>query len=596
MAAPGLGNCPICQRPVAPALQGRKNACPFCQRCFGRVDVARRHMWTCEARDGRPLPPKARRGRKLRACDGCSQLKASCNCELPCGRCSSRNIACIYSSVCHDPSHQPTSTNRTRTETPRDDRLTLAFLLRASDPTINSMVSRVAAEPARDSEAPPALKHRSVSATDLAPVSIDPRFFLLDFSNNLMDDFGSFEDMLQGSNEAPIGLNPISASTNTFSGRVNSLVADLDILAVQKPHLKQGYNQSCLNGFFTLAHFENALTAYFRRRHYHATFVHWPTFDPEKMSLHLLLAVMLVGTLYLPYRDDASDSILTVSLLELAETYIFRELKKWNNLRATLASSKEGIEVCQAAIMITSLQGSKHDAEACRRIASKRHPVLVATLRAGGLFAMKHGPLAFQRSWAEFLNQERCIRLATWAFINDAILTLFFNQPPSITLQEMSVQFPCSNELWETGSQNEFEEQRHELQDTSYPSSFSEAVSGLLKEEWTDATAASFGQLGAHNLYMIILDRWSTVWAGVLAEIPTDERKWLGIAEYAAEVAFLSRKVLELSGTEEAGDLAYLRCIAMYDTVGFHQFVRKLADDSAQVHGKGVQGHEGGLV
>jgi hypothetical protein len=40
-------------------------------------------------------------------------------------------------------------------------------------------------------------------------------------------------------------------------------------------------------------------------------------------------------------------------------------------------------------------------------------------------------------------------------------------------------------------------------------------------------------------------------------------------------VIALSRRMIELSGTEEADKSIYLQCVATYDTAIFHEFVHK---------------------
>jgi hypothetical protein len=77
--------------------------------------------------------------------------------------------------------------------------------------------------------------------------------------------------------------------------------------------------------------------------------------------------------------------------------------------------------------------------------------------------------------------------------------------------------------------------------------------------------------------FMILraLDRWDSLWVDAFARVPVDERRWLGIARHSPEVVALSRRMIELSRTEEAQKSAYLQCVATYDTVIFHEFVQK---------------------
>lgn len=71
------------------------------------------------------------------------------------------------------------------------------------------------------------------------------------------------------------------------------------------------------------------------------------------------------------------------------------------------------------------------------------------------------------------------------------------------------------------------------------------------------------------------LDRWDCLWVNALARVPVDERRWLGIAKHSPEVVAILRRTIELSGTKEAENSAYMQCIAAYDSAIFHEFVQK---------------------
>ncbi|KAI8719702.1 Zn(2)-C6 fungal-type domain-containing protein [Fusarium sp. LHS14.1] len=602
-------NCQVCQRPVADSRSARQHACPFCYRTFGRVDVARRHARTCPARGDRPLPPKARRGRKLRACDNCSRVKASCDAELPCTRCSSRGIACRYSSLCHDPTHRPQTHVSSEAEPVRDDRLSLSFLLRSTDPSRDSMFDTVAADLERDLASSTEWK-RDLPAPASLSGTIDPTLLLLDFSSVLLHDTPEYQSTYDDTIGIPLDLSP-NISADVFAARVSSIAAELHVLAASRPHLKDEFDHCCMTGFFSPDHFQNTLDAYIRRRHYYATFIHWPTFSPDKVMPHLLLAVALVGTSYLQYRVGSTFT-LSAALLEVSETYIFDELQRRLDSGANLAASGEGVEICQAAVLIVSLQ-STHQGGARERTATLRGPVVASMIRRGGLIGFSHDVPPSETTWSQFIERETRIRLVTWAFINDSLLTLFCSHPPSITVKEMCGSLPCRNELWEATSQNEFEEIQRGMQtNTSSPSSFSHAISLLLSEDWSDSIAASFQQLGSPNLHHIMLgfqslifnhrismlpagssdillralNRWTPIWDAAMQQIPVDERKWLGVSRYSPEVATISKRIIEVGGTEEGKSSPYLQCVGTYDMVAFHQFIRKYGLDGPTGAGK----------
>ncbi|KAJ4015234.1 hypothetical protein NW766_005566 [Fusarium irregulare] len=173
-------------------------------------------------------------------------------------------------------------------------------------------------------------------------------------------------------------LDAPATAADTLTTRIATLSSDLQGMVTNKPQLKEGLEHADQRGFFTVSHFHNAFIALFRRRYYHMPPIHWPTFHLDDIAPHFLLAVILTGTAYLQYLDQSFQHFLTASLLELAEKYIFKELKRLTDQNITPLTSKHMLEICQAAVLMHSLEGSKNHAEARRRIASKRIPTLVA--------------------------------------------------------------------------------------------------------------------------------------------------------------------------------------------------------------------------
>ncbi|KAF4454962.1 hypothetical protein F53441_2619 [Fusarium austroafricanum] len=505
---------------------------------------------------------------------------------------------CTYSALCHDPSHR----SMTKPAAPKDGRLNLSFLLLASNPVHNSMDVTIAAEPERTSEMP-AWRQRDTETTAWDVGTVDPRFLLLDLSDMLLDEPQNYCDTENNSWQFSGIFNAPTTSVDILSARVATLSNTLHDMAINKPHLKQGFDQSCQRGFFTASHFQNVLIFFFRRRHYHKDTIHWPTFDPDKVAVHSLLAVVLTGTVYLECLDQSPSSYLTTSLLELSEKYIYKELKSLVDQNTTPVTSRHMLEICQAAVLMNTLEGSSNHIEARRRIASKRIPTLVATLRKSGMIGLKHLP---DESWETFIHRETCIRVAAWTFINDSLMALFCNNPPIMTAKEMTGYLPCANDIWEADSSVAFQERAEQKLIRSYPSSYNEAVAGILADEWTAVMRESFGKLDASDLFYVCasllrhlfhcrtaavspdyplmllraLDRWDSLWPDAYERIPEDDRRWLGIAKHTPEVIAISRRAIKLIGTEEAKTSAYLQGIATYDTAVFHEFVQQFGQES----------------
>ncbi|PTD01910.1 hypothetical protein FCULG_00010446 [Fusarium culmorum] len=373
----------------------------------------------------------------------------------------------------------------------------------------------VAAEPERTLEEPTWSRQES-ETTGWVPGTVDPKFLLLNLSDMLLDEPLDYESTKSDLQFQSI-FDPPSA-TNTLTTRIAALSSSLQSMATNKPHLKEELDYSFQRGFFTVSHFQNAFIIFFRRRHYHKPPIHWPTFDLDKIASHLLLAAVLTGTAYLQYLDRSSQNLLTASFLEVAEKYIFKEVKRLADQNITPLASRHMLEVCQAAVLMNSLEGSTNHIEGRRRIASKRIPTLLAVLRKAGIVGLKHEPHQGEMDWDSFIHRETCIRVVSWTFVNDSLMSL------------MRHVFHCRTSV-----------------------------------VTPDYTA----------MVLRALDRWDCLWVNALARVPVDERRWLGIARHSPEVVAISRRTIELSRTKEAEDSAYLQCVATYDSAIFHEFVQK---------------------
>ncbi|KAI6782242.1 uncharacterized protein J7T54_008328 [Emericellopsis cladophorae] len=290
------------------------------------------------------------------------------------------------------------------------------------------------------------------------------------------------------------------------------------------------------------------------------------------------------------------------SLVELSEKYTFTELKRYATRAAD--SLDHFLPACQAANMIVSLQCSIGDPNTRKRMACQRQPAVVDAARAAGFVGVAHS-LCGGTEWTDFLHREACIRLVTSVFTNDALLTCFFNHPPSMAIAELSGSMPSPNEVWQAKSEAEFYTHSHQLEGLQGQKSFREAINALMSEQAAYAEAGleklSLSQLHTtvlgcqHVVFnyrasmlpksglatvMRALDRWALLWATALDRIEPHDRKWLGIAKYAPEIAFISRKVLEAILREQEGDLRYLRLIANYDSSAFHELICHFATEA----------------
>lgn len=71
------------------------------------------------------------------------------------------------------------------------------------------------------------------------------------------------------------------------------------------------------------------------------------------------------------------------------------------------------------------------------------------------------------------------------------------------------------------------------------------------------------------------LDRWKQLWDDAISRLNIEERKSLGLVKYSAELAFLSRRIVEVASAKGCMQPKYLQRCVTYDTVALHQFIQQ---------------------
>jgi Fungal specific transcription factor domain/Fungal Zn(2)-Cys(6) binuclear cluster domain len=474
MASPNSQQCHICQLPLARSTPSRhnQNECPFCGRTFRRVDGAKRHTRTCPSRGNRLLPPDAKRGRKLHACDACSRVKVSCDSKTPCTRCASRGLSCTYGRLCSDPTHRARKAPA------------LPFLLACTDPSVGPVDEVIlTGEPEHDPDQPAAWEtsgnHDPISDT------IDPRLLFLSFIGPSF----SMDLDCDGMDDEHLDLGNSDEELRT---RVSLLEADLQQVAVAEPHVQN------FATFFTVSNFRECIKVFFQREHLLATLIYRPTFHPDQVDPTLLLAIAIAGSTYLHYRQGSTGSAsFALALRGIAEKYIFRRVEQ---LLGSTVPSQRTLELCQAAYIIETLQSCVKDAKIRQRLITKCHPMLVELLRSLDMIGSRHES---PEDWDMFVYKESCIRLVHWVFINDAWFTLFSNHPPAMTFFDMSSHLPCGDELWNVDSTS-FDNLRLQQDFNSTSPCLKALISGLLGDEWTESTVALYKRLDVNHFLVLI--------------------------------------------------------------------------------------------
>ena len=355
---------------------------------FPRSDTLRRHYHSCIHKTGNVEITLAKRGRKLQACNDCRFRKVHCDGLQPCKRCSSSQVTCSYS-----------------------------FLDQSQTRPIADCASRE-------------LHHLPVTHSG-SPVSCSPTSFLRNFTdpsyayitdalvtsgmletNNAHQELstvvhGRFEQMLSEDIESlfpdifpglsmneivrsdgPLLDTPPPASTPALQAHIHKLIPLLSTFyhsdsSVSGSSAPQSQITSA-QAVFTIDNLYSYVSAYFEYVHPYFPFIHRPSFDVLSVSLPLLLAVFMAGSVHCVPQDDA---LLARSFFGPGEEYVFGLLQQL--VVGNSSTSENQIQVVQAALLIYTLGFNSNDVRIRRRIRIHRHPMLVASARILSLLTSK---------------------------------------------------------------------------------------------------------------------------------------------------------------------------------------------------------------
>lgn len=195
------------------------------------------------------------------------------------------------------------------------------------------------------------------------------------------------------------------------------------------------------------------ISAYFQYFHPHFSFIHRPTFDIERVSLPLLLAVALAGSAQSPPTDDALSAR---HLYSVAEEYIFDCLH--DLVLKGVDTDAKVIEIVQAAALINALLYSSRDKHITRIGLFTRFPVLFSSLRALGLVGARRTVPLQDMTWDQFIAKETKIRVVAAVWFSGCVNTISFNCVPQMMLSEMVGDLPCCDALFEASTSGNFTE------------------------------------------------------------------------------------------------------------------------------------------
>jgi hypothetical protein len=267
----------------------------------------------------------------------------------------------------------------------------MTFMLNYTNPVLESVsdafvLSEAHAEAAMDSR-----------------IHLGPTGFLHD--GHMADLFpGIFADQEMESIDQDVLAFPISSPT-LMQNRVGETILLLEAQHELTSETSSSFPLDMARSVFTCTNVVDYVAAFFHFFHPHTPFIHRLTFKIEKVSLHLLLAVVLVGSIFCTPQDNALAARFFFSL---AEELVFKLLRDMITRPSCICN--ESVQVVQAAVLIHALKVNSNHEGVRLRVRVNRFPEIIAAMRHLGLFGVARINYEELGDWEQFVVDETRIR------------------------------------------------------------------------------------------------------------------------------------------------------------------------------------------
>ncbi|EEU36319.1 uncharacterized protein NECHADRAFT_86952 [Fusarium vanettenii 77-13-4] len=412
------------------------------------------------------MPAGRKRGPGPKACDPCARAKLACDGDNPCEGCLLRHVSCSWKRVEKTPAPEvnlsptldpsggeasvdhgssPSSTPQSISCNPSAKYL-LQFTL-SSNKTISDL--RDALE--IDTCIPPDITASSPGPDgQQASVGEDSGFpFFLDSGAP----YNSFpftipHDDLQG--DAFLAANGGIPERLSLQRRIPDLSRLLQSDGTGRfigcHHSQSARRNPVFSKIMTLDNAQKALHAFFRRLYpYHAG-IHQPSFNIDQASPHLLLAIIVAGSIYTLPRELR---LVAFSCLDTLEHVVFesRELEMLITGGSGAHVSDMQLDLVNAAVIAVYLQLGMRGKLKFWRTWNIYFPMVLAAARSLSLFSTRKAGIescspSFFASWDLWVKTERMIRTGFSIYLLDGQVSILFRTTPKINLNEMVLDIP----------------------------------------------------------------------------------------------------------------------------------------------------------
>ncbi|PLB48305.1 hypothetical protein P170DRAFT_510939 [Aspergillus steynii IBT 23096] len=528
------------------------------------------------------MPRSRKRGKPRRSCDSCARMKFACQGNLPCSSCQANSLVCTYDRLRIDSSSRPRSQRdsgdpgnpivSSASQPPTDDllKLRIPFLLNYYSTGNSSSGFYRALESGRLKSNPDYVSSAPSYESDATQLEL--------FDEELLRSDGPLSSNLSCIKSA--GQRNTRQRLSLYRDRGMEMVQELRKVAEShEPSLdgtlSHSLNTAVSQGLFSGANIIIFTQLYFERLHRHCPILHASSFRIDSVSLPLLLAIFLSGSI-LSHPRDTFD--LALGCFDLAEEFIFASIssglspqkKQTDREMSTIAES------LIAAVIFINLQMGRNDKTVRLKLCNQHFPVLLDTARSLRLFQLSHNTgLSSQTDDLEFILNETLIRTSTYMFLLDCQFAMCIGSSSSIAIDELICDLPCSELEFSIGDpashsstnpsgdhrlslksflgllmnskDDRYGDNNPALQRTSIFGLFA-IVCGLL----ISIRAAFHTRTIQHERtrFQRALSRWNSIWDALVPKISADELAMVGFMSCAKEIWLLTQALLRLDPGE----------------------------------------------
>ncbi|KAL9570971.1 hypothetical protein ACKAV7_005308 [Fusarium commune] len=450
-------------------------------------DALKRHWGICKVRleNGSEIPLlPARRSRlkKPRACNRCVRLKRACDRSVPCSTCSIRNYECSYeraasskTSVVSEDSSQA-ETNGVYQQEISDG------VVKAADamPAVLAEFIDYSLEWLRCESLPfPVLNFDVWNNIRGSNLHLGPCFyqtvpgqkltlpFLKRFteSSGIADGFdcGTLAQRRQLNNTLnDSSCKALAAKTRQIMGMLKRALTRTRLCSNVGIEWSPVVERACFD-FFSPCNLHRFLLLFWSGWYPNSPIIHKPTFNIEAEPPGLIASMAVLGACLSP---DSNDCVRAMAWLTPVEEVVFADNILYDD--SIIASSDlvgdeavvwDKLKALHAAYFICIVQNWEGSKEGRQRVRKDRYSRIVSIARSFGLYDLSLAKFdttfSTQQKWARFILLESMIRTATYIYLLDSALVLYYRLPPRVLSLELNTGLVCPEVCFQAQSATE---------------------------------------------------------------------------------------------------------------------------------------------